>query len=57
MGHQVPWADFRTIFRAHHIPDGVMEMKLEQFLKLLQGGQSVLEYLGKFNHISQYAQE
>ena len=34
-----------------------MEMKVEQFLKLQQGGQSVLDYLGMFNHVSQYAQE
>ena len=34
-----------------------MEMKLEQFLRLQQGSQSVMEYLGKFNHLSQYAPE
>ena len=34
-----------------------MEMKLEQFLRLQQGSQSVIEYLGKFNHLSQYALE
>ena len=32
-------------------------MKLEQFLQLQQGDQSVLEYLSKFNHLSQYAPE
>ena len=34
-----------------------MEMKLEQFLRLQQGSQSVMEYLGKFNHLSEYAPE
>ena len=34
-----------------------MEMKREQFLKLQQGDQSVMEYLSKFNHLSQYASE
>ena len=28
---------------------------MEQFLKLQQGDQSVMEYLSKFNHLSQYA--
>ena len=28
---------------------------MEQFLKLQQGDQSVMEYLGRFNQLSQYA--
>ena len=54
-GHQVPWSNFGTAFQAHHIPGSVIELKLEQFLKLQQGDQSVLEYLCQFNHLSQYA--
>jgi len=54
-GHQVPWVEFHDAFRAHHIPNGVMEMKLEEFLKLQPGGRSVMEYVGKFNQLSQYA--
>jgi hypothetical protein len=27
-GHQVPWAEFRTAFRGHHIPAGLMARKL-----------------------------
>jgi len=57
VGHQVPWATFRTAFRAHHIPTGVMEMKLEQFVKLNQWNMGVQEYLAQFNHLSQYALE
>jgi hypothetical protein len=34
-----------------------MAMKLEEFLSLKQGGQTVLQYVGKFNHLSQYATE
>jgi hypothetical protein len=41
-GHQVPWVEFRDAFHAHHISDGIMEMKLEEFLKLQQGGKSVM---------------
>jgi hypothetical protein len=33
-GHQVPWAKFRTAFRGHHIPAGLMAPKLQEFLHL-----------------------
>jgi hypothetical protein len=32
-------------------------MKLEEFVRLKQGGDSVMQYLVKFNHLSQYAIE
>jgi hypothetical protein len=32
-------------------------MKLEEFVRLKQGGDSVMQYLAKFNHLSQYAIE
>jgi hypothetical protein len=56
-GHRVTWQEFHDAFRAHYIPDGVMAMKLEEFLSLKQGNQTVLQYVGKFNHLSQYATE
>ena len=34
-----------------------MAIKLEQFIKLQQGSQSVREYLVQFNHLSQYVSE
>jgi hypothetical protein len=27
-GHVISWEEFRTAFRAHHIPEGLMERKL-----------------------------
>jgi hypothetical protein len=33
-GHCVTWADFHEAFHAHFIPDGIMLMKLEEFLAL-----------------------
>jgi hypothetical protein len=30
-------------------------MKQEEFMKLKQGGDTVTQYLNKFNHLSQYA--
>jgi hypothetical protein len=53
-GHQVPLAEFRTTFRRHHIPTGLMAHKLQEFLHLQQGSSSVYEYSKKFNHLSQY---
>jgi hypothetical protein len=53
-GHRVTWAEFREAFRAHFIHDGIMLMKLEEFLGLKQGDQSVMQYVGRFNHLAQY---
>jgi hypothetical protein len=56
-GHLVLWAEFKQVFREHYIPNGVLQMKLEEFVRLKQGGDSVMQYLAKFNHLSQYAIE
>jgi hypothetical protein len=48
--HQVTWDKFKLAFREHYIPEGVLHMKQEEFMKLKQG-----QYLNKFNHLSQYA--
>jgi hypothetical protein len=55
--HHVTWAEFKEAFRTHHVPDGVLQMKLEKFLRLRQGADTVMQYIGKFNHLSQYAIE
>ena len=57
MGHQVTWMEFRIAFREHHIPEGIMKMKLEEFLQLKQGNMSVVQYVGRFNYLSQYAKD
>jgi hypothetical protein len=54
-GHQITWDEFKLAFREHYIPDGVLHMKQEEFMKLKQGGDTVTQYLNKFNHLSQYA--
>ena len=33
-GIPITWAEFCTAFRAHYIPEGVMAMKLDEFLAL-----------------------
>jgi hypothetical protein len=54
-GHQVTWDEFKLAFREHYILEGVLHMKKEEFIKLKQRGDTVMHYLNKFNHLSQYA--
>jgi hypothetical protein len=56
-GHLVTWAEFKQAFMEHYIPEGVLQMKLEEFICLKQGEDSMMQYLAKFNHLSQYAIE
>jgi len=52
---QIPWSEFREIFRAHYIPEGFIKVKVEEFLNLKQENKSVMEYANIFNHLAQYA--
>jgi hypothetical protein len=51
-GHQVTWDEFKLAFREHYIPEGVLNIKQEEFMRLKQGGDTVMQYLNKFNHLS-----
>jgi hypothetical protein len=51
--HLISWEEFRNAFRAHHIPEGLMERKLSEFLALTQGTRTVLQYAQAFNHVCQ----
>jgi hypothetical protein len=51
-GHLVMWAEFKQAFREQYILEGILEMKLEEFIRLKQGGDSVMQYFTKFNHLS-----
>jgi hypothetical protein len=53
--HQITWDEFKMAFCEHYIPEGVLHMKQEEFMKLKQGRDTVTQYLNKFNHLSQYA--
>jgi hypothetical protein len=50
-GHVVTWDEFRTAFRVHHIPEGLIERKLNEFLTLTQGTRTVVQYAQVFNHL------
>ena len=49
------WQEFTASFREFYIPTGVLNRKLTEFLDLRQGSLSVMDYVNKFNHLSQYA--
>jgi hypothetical protein len=42
--HHVPWGEFCTAFRGHHLSMGIMRRKLVDFLDLHQGNRTVYEY-------------
>jgi hypothetical protein len=54
-GHQITWEEFKLAFWEHYVLEGVLHMKQEEFIRLKQGGDTVMQYLNKFNHLSQYA--
>jgi hypothetical protein len=49
--HVVNWNEFKDAFRAHHIPAGLLDGKLNDFLALTQGTRTVLQYAQAFNHL------
>ena len=54
-GHVISWEEFWNAIRTHHIPEGLIERKLNEFLALNQGTRTVLQYAQAFNHLCQYA--
>jgi hypothetical protein len=52
--HVVEWGEFKAAFRGHHIPAGIMDRKLNEFLALTQGSHTVLQYAQAFNDLCQY---
>ena len=42
--HVVTWEEFKTTFRVHHILEGLLERKLNEFLVLTHGNRTVLQY-------------
>ncbi|GJN40326.1 hypothetical protein PR202_gb29530 [Eleusine coracana subsp. coracana] len=56
-GTHVEWNEFRTAFRDHFIPAGLVQRKFQEFMDLKQGGRNVLQYSEAFNHLAKYATE
>jgi hypothetical protein len=51
----ITWQEFFRDFKAHHIPDGVTELKPEEFRSLRMGSMPISEYHDKFAQLSRYA--
>jgi hypothetical protein len=51
---EVSWEEFKTALRGHHIPAGILDRKLNEFLALNQGTRTVLQYAQAFNDLCQY---
>jgi hypothetical protein len=51
---EVSLEEFKTTFRGHHIPAGILDRKLNGFLALNQGTRMVLQYAQAFNDLCQY---
>jgi hypothetical protein len=49
--HEVTWEEFKTAFKGHHIPAGILDRKLNKFLALTQGTRTVLQYAQAFNDL------
>jgi hypothetical protein len=52
--HHVPWGEFCTAFRAHHLSVSLLHSKLKEFLDLEQGNHNVFDYTWQFNTLAQY---
>jgi len=53
----ITWDEFKESFRRHHVLEGTITMKKEEFLALKQGSTSVGEYRNCFIQLSRYAPE
>jgi hypothetical protein len=53
--HVVEMGEFKAAFRGHHIPAGIMDRKLNEFLALTQGSRTELQYAQALNDMCQYA--
>ena len=51
----ITWQEFKDNFRSYHIPDGLVELKQEEFRSLKQGSMTMAEYHDKFAQLSCYA--
>ena len=56
-GRVITWDDFRRDFRAHHIPQSVVESKREEFRNLKQGSLSVYDYNKLFQKLARFAKQ
>jgi hypothetical protein len=51
----INWNEFKAIFRSHHVPEGIMKLKKNEFQDLKQGSRTMSEYVTRFTQLSRYA--
>lgn len=51
----ITWDGFQRAFREYHIPEGVMDIKADEFRTLKQESMTVNEYIRKFMKLARYA--
>ena len=51
----ITWQEFMEKFCEYHIPEGIMEIKVEEFCSLRQGPMTVNQYIKKFMKLARYA--
>ena len=56
-GTVTTWIEFQAAFRAHHIPQGLMDQKKKEFRNLTRGKKTVDEYQREFLNLSRYAED
>jgi hypothetical protein len=53
----INWPEFRSAFRAHHVPQGVIKLKKKEFQDPKMGSLSVNEYITNFTQLCRNAPE
>ena len=56
-GQITTWAEFSEAFREHHIPEGLIDRKREEFCNFTQGRLTVDAYSREFGNLARYAPE
>src|SRR3954470_10191135 len=57
VGQITTWADFSAAFHEHHIPEGLMDRKREEFCNFTHGRLTVDAYSREFGKLARYAPE
>ena len=51
------WGEFRELFMSKFFPSSARHVKTRKFLKLRQGGRTVLEYVAKFTELARFGDD
>ena len=50
----ISWVEFAKAFCEHHVPEGVMDAKVEEFYNIFEGSQKIQEYANRFTRMMRY---